>query len=359
MYFASDNWAGAHPAIADAVLRDNAGNRPAYGLSDDDKQLDALFSDVFETDVSVFLVSTGTAANALALSAMAKPGAVLFCHDEAHVRVDECGAPLFYAAGMQLQGVAGPVGKIDINALHAAVETVRGGGLNAGRPGGLSLTQATESGTIYTLDEIGKHTALMKSHGLHTHMDGARFANALRALQCSPADMTWRQGIDALSFGGTKNGCWCAEAIILFNQDLARDMHFLRKRSGHLVSKMRFMTSQFKAYLADDLWLHLADRANAQATKLRDAVNQSNHARLAWDSQINEVFVIAAETTIAAWRAAGLHAGDWQVPVAEQPELLIPGQKVIRLVTSFATTDAEIDAFTRLIADVHETVITQ
>lgn len=350
MYFASDNWAGAHPKVAEAVLRDNAGNRPAYGLSDDDRQLDVLFSDIFETKVSVFLVSTGTAANALALSAMAKPGAVLFCHDEAHVRVDECGAPLFFAPGMQLQGVSGAVGKIDINALHAAVETVRGGGLNAGRPGGLSLTQATESGTVYTLDEISAHTALMKSHGLHTHLDGARFANALRALQCTPADMTWRQGIDVLSFGGTKNGCWCAEAIIVFNQDLARDMHFLRKRSGHLVSKMRFMTSQFKAYLADDLWLELADKANAQAAKLRQAVRHSNHARLAWDSEINEAFIAADEKTIAAWRNAGLRASDWQVPVAEQQELLIPGQKIIRLVTSFATTDAEIDAFTQLIA---------
>lgn len=354
MYFASDNWAGAHPKVAEAMLRDNAGNRPAYGQSDHDKQLDALFSQVFETDVSVFLVSTGTAANALALSAMAKPGGVIFCHDEAHVRVDECGAPLFLSPGMQLQGVGGAHGKIDAAALEHSLETVIGGGLNAGRPSGLTLTQATESGTLYTLDEIAQHTALMKRHGLPTHMDGARFTNALVALDCSPAQMTWKQGIDAVSLGGTKNGCWCAEAIILFNKDLARDMHYLRKRSGHLVSKMRFMTSQFNAYLADDLWLELAAHANAQADKLRNIIKNSNRARLAWDSQINEAFVIADHADIAAWRAEGLHAIDWQVPTAEQTTdagagLLSPNQQIIRMVTSFATRDSEIDAFAKLV----------
>lgn len=348
MFFASDNWAGAHPKVAEAVMRDNSGYRPAYGNSSRDRDLDILISKIFETDASVYLVSTGTAANSLALSAMARPGGVMLCHNEAHIRVDECGAPLFFTNGMQLEGIHGPHGKIAMNALQDACKTVTGGGLNAGRLGGLTLTQATESGTVYTLDEIADRAALMAEHGLPTHMDGARFANALVTLDCSPAEMTWKQGIDALSLGGTKNGCWCAEAVIIFNQDLARDMDYLRKRSGHLVSKMRFMTSQFEAYLTDGLWLELAVKANAHAAKLREIVATSSTAKLAWDSQINEAFIIAHKDDIAMWRAAGLQAIDWQPPTAEAG-ILTNDQQIIRLVTCFATQESEVDAFAKLI----------
>lgn len=348
MHFASDNWAGAHPSVAASVLADNGGYRASYGNADQDRALDALFSTIFETDVQVFLVATGTAANALCLSAMAKPGAIMMAHTEAHVRVDECGAPLFFSQGMQIEPVAGAQGKIALDALQLTCETVRGGGLNAGRIGGLSLTQATESGTVYSLDELRQRAALMADMGLHTHMDGARFANALVALDCSPADMTWRSGIDVLSFGGTKNGCWCAEAVVVFNQDLAGDMAYLRKRSGHLVSKMRFMTSQFEAYLDDGLWLKLAAHANSQAQKLRTIVKNSNRCALAWDGSINEVFVLADITEVEKWRAAGLVFSDWQPPAAER-HLVQESQKIIRLVTCFATSDDEITCFAQLL----------
>ena len=344
MHFASDNWAGAHPAIARAVLDANEGNRRSYGSSQEDKALEERFSDLFETQTRLYLVATGTAANALALSTMARPGAVVFCHEQSHVRIDECGAPLFFAPGMQLEGVGGTLGRIDADALQHAIETVEGGGLNAGRASGLTLTQLTESGTLYTADDI---KALSGLRDIPVHMDGARFANALVALECTPAEMTWKSGIDMVSFGGTKNGCWMAEALLVFDPDLAQHMDYLRKRSGHLVSKMRVMTSQFDAYLDGDLWLDCARHANAMAGKLAQIIEASPQSRLAWQPQANEIFAILPAERLARWRAEGLFVSDWQAPTAER-HLLADDEALIRLVTSFATRDDEIDAVARL-----------
>ncbi|MEL6921596.1 MAG: beta-eliminating lyase-related protein, partial [Pseudomonadota bacterium] len=260
IHLASDNWSGAHPKIVEAMTRANEGAWQPYGNSDRDAALDARFSELFETETAVFLCTTGTAANALAIASIVRPGDVLYAHTEAHVRVDECGAPIFLSPGLQIEGVGGRLGKIDTSALDHALSTTSGGGLNAGRIGALSITQATESGTIHTLNEIDERVKTIRSKRADApvHMDGARFANALASLGTSPAEVTWKRSVDILSFGGTKNGCWCAEAILVFNPEYAEHMAYIRKRAGHLASKMRFMTAQFEAYLHDDLWLELA-----------------------------------------------------------------------------------------------------
>lgn len=352
MFFASDNWAGAHPSIAKALLDANHGYRPSYGNADEDKALAARFEDVFETDLAVFSVATGTAANALSLSTMARPGDVMWSHNEAHIRVDECGAPFFFSQGTQLEGIASPLGKITPETLSHAIETVKAGGLNAGRSGGLTITQATESGTFYTLDEIDALVETLRSRtgqaDAPVHLDGARFANALVALECTPADMTWKRGIDIVSFGGTKNGCWCAEAILIFNPELARNMDYLRKRAGHLPSKMRLMTAQWDGYLKDDLWLKLARHANNQAAKLATSINASNSIRLAWDQQINEVFAITDRSRLNHWQKKGLVVAPWWPPQAEA-HLVKDGEQMIRFVTSFATTDDEIEQAANLL----------
>lgn len=352
MYFASDNWAGAHPQVANAVMSANNGYWPAYGNSDRDTSLDAKFSEIFETDTAVFLVSTGTAANSLALSAMAKPGGVIYAHEMAHVKVDECGAPLFFSPGLQLESVNGALGKIDPKALQQAIETTMGGGLNAGRPSALTITQATESGTVYTIDEIGELVSTLRDNDvtrhLPVHLDGARFANALTALGCTPAQMTWKQGVDMVSFGATKNGCWCAEALLVFKPDLAADMAYLRKRAGQLTSKMRFMTAQFEGYFQNDLWLELAAHANAKAKRLAQIIGNSKSARLAWHPQINEVFAITSSQNLSQWRAQGLVVAPWQSPPMEK-QMLNEGEVMFRMVSCFATTHADTDAFADLI----------
>ncbi|MEM9999362.1 MAG: beta-eliminating lyase-related protein [Pseudomonadota bacterium] len=344
IHFASDNWSGAHPKIVEAMTAANAGAWAPYGGSERDAALDAHFSTLFETETAVFLCTTGTAANALAIAAMMRPGDVLYTHTEAHVRVDECGAPIFLSPGLQIDAVAGARGKMDNKALDFAIRTTIGGGLNAGRVGGLSITQATEAGTTHTLDEIRARIETVRGHRADApvHMDGARFANAVAAMDVSLADMTWRQGVDILSFGGTKNGCWCAEAILVFNPAYAEHMRYIRKRAGHLASKMRFMTAQFEAYLRDDLWLDLANTANASATQAEAIIAASPIARLAWPGDINEVFAIIGRAELEKLQKQGLHCALWQPPTAER-ELVGDDEVMIRLVTSWATSKRELN----------------
>lgn len=351
MHFVSDNWAGAHPAIAENVLRRNAGTMPAYGASDLDRRVEQIFCDLFETEVAVFFVGTGTAANALAMAAVNRPGGVVFCHSEAHLRVDECSAPEFFTQGVKLEAVQGALGKIEADDLDGAIRHVLDGGLNAGQPQAVSISQLTEAGTLYGLDEIGAIAEVAHGHGLPLHMDGARFANAVAALGCTPAEMTWKAGIDMVSFGATKNGCWCAEALIFFDPDKARAMPHLRKRAGHLFSKSRFIAAQFEAYLANGLWLDLAAHANAMGATIAKAVEQSTAFRLAWHPDGNEVFAIGGAAAVNELEANGVHCARWQPPRAER-HLVEPDETMIRLVASFATETGDIEALRRALGNI-------
>lgn len=342
MYFSSDNWAGAHPEIARALFEASDGFASAYGTSDLDRKVDARFSEIFEREVSVFFVGTGTAANSLALASVAKPGGLTFCHHEAHIHTDECGAPGFFAHGSRLYPVSGAEAKLDPDALAAAIARFPEGGVHFGQAAAVSITQATEFGTVYQRSEIEAIAAVARSRGLPLHMDGARFANALAALGCTPAEMTWKSGVDLLSFGGTKNGCWMAEALVFFDRDLARDMPFLRKRSAQLFSKSRFIAAQFDAYLQDGLWLRLAGHANAMANRLRAGLDHLPACRNAWHTSANEVFAVMPKEKMEAAFAAGARFYDWPVP-ADQPGLVGDGEVLVRLVTSYATTTGHVD----------------
>lgn len=347
MFFASDNWAGAHPAINEALAKNSAGYSPAYGAGELDEKVRAKFDQLFEQQTTVFFTSTGTAANSLALAAFNKPGAIGFCHRQAHMREDECGAPEFLAPGARLRIVDGPTGKMTPENLEAEIRDVLEVGPMAGRPAFVSITQATEFGTAYSLDEIDALVKVAKAHNLPVHMDGARFANALDTLGCSAAEMTSKRGIDVVSFGGTKNGCWCAEALIFMNPQDAETMPYLRKRSGQVVSKSRFIAAQFDAYLHNDLWLDLAGHANEMAAQLEAAIRSSNNIAMAWQREANEVFAITSKAQFTKMQAGGAKIYDWPAPFGQE-DIVTDDQIIIRLVTSFATTSQEIEAFSAL-----------
>ncbi|SOE16367.1 L-threonine aldolase [Hoeflea halophila] len=344
MIFTSDNWAGAHPAIAASLTAHSTGFAPAYGASDLDRKVEQRFNEVFEREVAVFFVGTGTAANSLALSAVNRPGGVTFCHSEAHVIADECGAPEFFSHGARLAPVEGPEGKMDPASLEAQIARFPAGFVHAGQPMAITLTQATESGTVYSPDEIRTISAIARAHGLPLHMDGARFANALVALDLTPAQMTVDLGIDMVSFGGTKNGCWCAEALVFLKPEMAEQAPFLRKRAAQLFSKSRFIAAQFDAYFEGDLWLDIARHANILSARLQAGINSSPNARLAWQSPANETFPIISKALSKQLADKGAMFYEWAAP-RSAAHLVGPDETMIRLVTSFATTQEHVDQF--------------
>ncbi|WP_114009501.1 threonine aldolase family protein [Cohaesibacter intestini] len=345
MQFASDNWAGASAKVMDALSRHNDGAAPAYGGDDLTQQIETRFQDIFETDCSVFMVATGTAANALSLSTLTGPGGTVFCHMDAHIRVDECGAPEFLTSGARMWGLEGRHGKLTPDAIRHGLEQVPHGIVHHGQPNAISLSQATEYGTAYSLRELEALATIAKDQKLALHMDGARFANAMLAIGATPAEMTWKSGVDVLSFGATKNGAWCAEAVVFFNKDYASDFIYRRKRAGHLFSKMRFAAAQFDGYFADDHWLDNATHANKMANRLIDGLKASNSSRIAWPSQSNEVFAILPKTAAEQAREAGGNFHEW--PSAGLPDEDCPGEGecLVRLVCSFRTQPDEVDAF--------------
>lgn len=348
MIFASDNWAGAHPAVASRLFEESSGFSAPYGASQLDDQVEQKFSEIFEREVSVFFVGTGTAANALALAAVNRPGGVTFCHREAHMIEDECGAPEFFTHGARLAPVDGEHGKIDPQKLKAEIARFPPGFVHTGQPMAISITQATEIGTLYKPDQILAISKIAKDKGLPLHMDGARFANAVAALQLAPAELSWKAGVDILSFGATKNGCWCAEALIFMDPAMAQDLPFIRKRAAQLFSKTRFIACQFDAYLNDNLWLELADHANAMGQYLQSGIMQSKHARLAWQAEANEIFCIIHKDWADSLRQQGAVFYDWNPPHAKQ-ELIGENEVLVRLVTSFATEQAQVDRFLELL----------
>jgi len=331
--FSSDNASGVAPEILRAIEAANSGPAKPYGDDPITRRVEARLAEIFETAVAVFPVATGTAANALCLSTMVPPFGAVYCHDEAHVQVDECGAPEFYTGGAKLVPLPGAHGKIEAKALAAAITGT--GNVHAVQPAAVSLTQATEAGTVYNRDEIGAIAEVARAHGLGLHMDGARFANAIAAGNHSPAEMTWKAGVDALSFGATKNGALAAEAVVFFRPGLAETLPYRRKRAGHLFSKMRFLSAQLDAYLRDDLWLRHARHANAMAGRLAAGLAVLPGAELCHPVEANEIFVRLPEAVIVSLLAADFTFYRWG------PE----ARGEIRLVTSFATEPAHVDAF--------------
>ncbi|TFF21991.1 low specificity L-threonine aldolase [Jiella endophytica] len=344
MIFASDNWSGAHPAVNAALARHSEGMASAYGSSDLDKAVEQRFNEIFEREVAVFFVGTGTAANSLALASVNRPGGVVLCHREAHIIEDECGAPEFFTHGARLAAVDGPDGRIDPANLRRELARFKPGHVHTGQPMAVSISQPGEAGTLYSADEIEAIASIAHGRDLTLHMDGARFANGLVATGLSPAEMSWKRGVDILSFGATKNGCWCAEAIVVFDPDKASQFPYIRKRGAQLFSKTRFVAAQFMAYFEGGLWLDMAGHANRMAGLLREALDKSNAARQAWPTASNEVFAVLPKDLAARMREAGAVFYDWNAPHS-MPELTSEDETLARLVTSWSTTQADVEGF--------------
>lgn len=316
MRFFSDNAAAAHPAVLNAIVASNRLDT-AYDGDQWSAKLDAAFSDLFETQVRALWVTTGTAANCLALAALCPPHGGIVCHKDAHIENDEAGAPGFYTNGAKLILVDGPGAKVTPDAVGGAIGRIRKD-VHQVQPRALSITNATEYGLAFSAVEVAALGELARAHQLGFHMDGARFANAVAATGASPADVTWRAGIDALSFGFVKNGGLNAEALVLFKAELADEIIVRRKRAGHLLSKGRMLAAQLLAMLDDDLWLANARAANAAARTLAEAAPD----RLVYPVEANEVFLRVTADEAARLRAQGFDFYDW-------------GTGEIRLVTSW------------------------
>ena len=343
MNFASDNTAPVAPAILDALTAANTGYALGYGNDDWTKAVERHFAEIFEREVAVFLVPTGTAANALALAHVSPPWGVVLCHVESHIATDECGAVEFFGSGLKLAGLPGEDGKIAPATLKKALAGYGGHSPHQMIPSALSITQASEAGTIYRAGEIAALAEIAHGRSLALHMDGARFANALVRLNATPAQMTWRSGVDALSFGATKGGAMAAEAVIVFDPTRAAYLGERRKRAGHLASKHRFIAAQMLAFLADDYWLTLARHANAKADLLASRLTAIG-IKPVWPVEANLVFAVVPRALDAKLRAAG--AGYY---VRSSDSLDVgAGNVLVRLVTCFATTDEDVARFVEL-----------
>lgn len=330
--FRSDNTASVSPEIIAATLAANSGTAAAYGDDEVSRRLDDRFSELFGTRVTVFPISTGTAANALSLSALTPPYGAIFCHKFAHIHTSEAGATELLTGGAKLIALEGDGFRLHAPTLAEAVASAGIGVRNRSQPAAVSVTQATEFGTLYRLDELAAIGAVARANNLKVHMDGARFANALAALGCSPADVTWRAGVDILSFGCAKNGGLNTDAIVVFNRAITEDLAFRVRRAGHTWSKMRFPAAQLLAYVEGDLFLRSARRANALAARLAAQLGRVQGVRLVAPVEANELFLELPETSIDRLSKSGVL-------------FFRRGARLIRLVCRFDGTDEEIDRF--------------
>lgn len=339
MSFVSDNQAGAHPKVLERLHNLSKGSAAGYGEDQWTAAAGLAVQQVFETDCAVFFVSTGTAANALALSALSPSWGAIYCHNGAHICNDENTAVEFYTGGARLVGVTGLAGKPDVDTMRSHMEIATVHGVHNAKPAVISLSNVTESGTVYSASEIAPYRDLADAYGLHLHVDGARFANAVVSTGATPAALTWRAGVDCLSFGLTKNGGIAAEAVVIFNKALAEQFAYRRKRAGHLWSKHRFLAAQWLALLEDELWLKNARHANAMAQQLAEAFSRHSSIDLPWIVDANEIFPVIPEKIRARLRETGLGFYDWPA----QPDMT-------RFVTSFNTEAAAVDRAVALIA---------
>ncbi|WP_206378369.1 threonine aldolase family protein [Sneathiella limimaris] len=336
---ASDNAAPVAPELMEALVKENAGPAMGYGNDDTTHRMEEKFKSLFDCDLKAYPVATGTAANVLALSVLTPPYGSVYCHELSHIQNDECGAPEFYTSGAKLCLLPGENGKLSSELLHHRLENAGVGVVHHVQPSALSLTQVTECGTIYTPSEVSALTEVAKSFKLGTHMDGARFANAVEALGVAPADVTWKAGIDVLSFGGTKNGAMAVEAVVFFDMDKAQEFEFRRKRGAHLFSKSRYLSAQLDRYIEDDLWLRLAQTANGMAKRLAFGLSDLPGCTLLYPVEANMIFAILPEETIHALKSEGV------LFYVMGPE----ADGKVRLVTSWDTTEDDIDRFLEIV----------
>jgi threonine aldolase len=339
MNFRSDNEVGAHPGILEAVRRAfSNGPAPSYGDDEWTQRVERRLRDIFgKHDLVAFPVATGTAANVLALACCTPSWGAIYCHPEAHINVDEANAPEFFTSGAKLVPIPGPAGKMDQKKLADALAQPVYGVVHHPQPSAVSITQATECGTVYGPEEIAAIATTAHRHGLKLHMDGARFANALSFVDCTAAELSWMAGVDVLSLGATKNGALAAEAVVFFEPELARQFEFRRKRGGHLLSKMRFLSAQLDAYLSDGLWLSNARHANCMARRLVAGLTALKGTQLLYPVDANEIFVVLPAHMHDALQAAGAQYHPWPSDR--------PGERAFRLVTAFDTVTDDVDRF--------------
>jgi threonine aldolase len=336
--FASDNYAGICPEALSAMQKANQGHEVGYGEDTWTAKAQEMVRQTFETDCEVHFVFNGTAANSLALAHLARSYQSVLCHEIAHAEVAECGGPEFFSGGAKVRLVAGRDGKVDPEAVReVAMQRTDG---HFPPAAALSLTQATELGTIYSAQEVQALSAMCRSLGMHLHMDGARFANAVAALGVKPREVTWEAGVDVMTFGATKNGVAVGEAVVFFNHELAKDFNYRRKQAGQLASKMRFLTAPWVAVLENDTWLRYARHANSMAKRLEAAIRPLGDIRIAYPVQTNSVFAHIPPEIVKSMYARG-----WKfythVGVGDEA----------RLMCSWDTAEADVDAFAKDLAE--------
>jgi threonine aldolase len=344
MNFGSDNQSGASEKILQAIVAANSGAESSYGTDRWTQQAEEKLAEFFETEVQVYFVASGTAANCLALSSLVSPWELIVCHSHAHILNDELSAPEFYTGGARLLGLDLDKPKLSESGLRQYLERFDGHDPHTSTPRALSLTQLSETGSAYSLDELSALTQLAKAYDMRVHMDGARFANALVGLGCTPAEMTWKLGVDVLCLGASKNGALAAEAVVFFDKSLAKDFEFRRKRAGHLLSKGRLLGSQFCAWLEADHWRGLAEKSNAAARRIMTGIEASAFAEVIWPVDGNEVFALIDNQKIKELRDAGAIFGEWPERFLSKG-IARENATLVRLVFSFNTTDQELEQF--------------
>ncbi|MDO5658783.1 MAG: beta-eliminating lyase-related protein [Paracoccus sp. (in: a-proteobacteria)] len=345
MNFASDNGGAVHPAIMAAMVTANEGAVASYGDDPLTRAAEDRLREVFDAPgLRMFLTTTGTSANAISCAALCPPWGRIFCHEDAHIETSEAGAPEMFTAGAKLTLIPGEGGRIAPDALDRAARHWAGQGLHSGQNAMVSITNATEWGRIYRPDEVAEIAEVARRHGLGLHMDGARFANAVAATGAHPADLSHRAGVDILVFGGTKNGAMGVEAVLVFDAARAETVEFMRKRSGHLLSKHRYLAAQMLAMVEDGLWLDMAGHANRMAAELAQAVAALDDVRLIQPAETNQLFLDMPAEYAARARAAGAVFYDWPMPEA------VEGRVALRLVTSWASSRDDIAALIRAMA---------
>lgn len=329
--FRSDNCGRAAPELIEALVAANHGTALGYGGDALTAELQTRLAELFETPVRVFPVPTGTAANALALAASATPFGAVYCSPEAHINTSECNATGFFGGGTRLMPIAGPHGKVSADSLERAMAAAGKGLTHKSQPAAVNLVQASDLGAVYRVDEVAAVSAVAHAHGLRVHMDGARIANAIARLGCTPAQATWRAGVDVLSFGVTKNGGLLSDAIVVFASDAAANIGFHLRRAGMVWSKMRFASAQIMAYVADDLWLRLARQANDGATRIAARIEPLAGITLTAPVQANELFVDMAPAALSCLEEEGFL-------------FYRRGPRLARFVCRWDTSDGDVDA---------------